>query len=142
MQDFSPLTALGGGALIGAAAVLLLLLNGRIAGISGIVNRAILTPDGDGRRWRLAFLFGLIAAPLIWHAATGAQPVIEIAAPLATLAAAGGLVGLGTAIGGGCTSGHGICGLARVSPRSLWATITFIAVAMVTVFVVRHLIGG
>ncbi len=130
--------AVAGGALIGIAAAGLLLINGRVAGISGILGGAI---KGSSGLWRWTFLAGLIAAGLIAQAfsvpvgsSTG-----EIPASLPTLLVAGTLVGLGTAIGSGCTSGHGVCGIANLSPRSLVATAVFIAVAAATVFVVRHL---
>ena len=130
--------AVAGGALIGIATAGLLLINGRVAGISGILGGAI---KGSSGLWRWTFLAGLIAAGLIAEAfsfpvgsSTG-----EIPASLPTLLVAGTLVGLGTAIGGGCTSGHGVCGIANLSPRSLVATTVFIAVAAATVFAVRHL---
>jgi hypothetical protein len=130
--------ALLGGALIGIATAGLLLINGRVAGISGILGRAV---KGRPGVWRWTFLAGLIAAGLIAQAfkfqvgsSTG-----QIPASLPTLLFAGALVGLGTAIGGGCTSGHGVCGISNLSPRSIVATIVFMVVAAATVFAVRHL---
>jgi uncharacterized membrane protein YedE/YeeE len=131
--------AVVGGAMIGAAAAGLLLVNGRIAGVSGILGNAIRGVEGI---WRYAFLLGLIAAPL-WTPMLGLPYAIaHHRADLAMIALAGLLVGIGTRIGSGCTSGHGVCGIANVSLRSLTATIIFIATGMLTVFVVHHLIGG
>jgi uncharacterized protein len=140
MENFTPIPSLIGGALIGLSAVILFALNGRIAGISGIVGR-LLSGPADDRAWRIAFLAGLVAGPLVAGAFNAAfAPRIETS--LVALVAAGLLVGVGTQLGNGCTSGHGICGLARFSPRSLVATLTFMAVAIATVFVTRHVIGG
>lgn len=140
MLDVSPIPALVGGALIGLAAVLLLLANGRVAGISGIVGGVVEGADDMG--WRLAFIAGLILGPLLTTLILGTPPAIRIDAPLWSVIVAGLLVGFGTRLGSGCTSGHGVCGLARLSPRSLTATLTFMGVAIVVVFVVRHLIGS
>lgn len=127
-----------GGLMIGAAAALLLLANGRIAGISGILGEAL-----AGRRLAegLPFLAGLIGVPAVVGLLSGA-PAIAPAAPYGLIVAGGVLVGIGTRLGGGCTSGHGVCGLSRLSPRSMAATATFIGVAAGTVFVTRHLAGG
>lgn len=144
--DFTPWSALAGGALIGLAASLLMLGNGRIAGISGILGR-LLPPwaAGGDRDWmpRLTFLAGIIAAPLLLQA-SGAWdwPAAWLPGGSLLMAVAGLLVGIGTTLGSGCTSGHGVCGLARLSPRSLAATLTFMAVAVATVFVRRHLLEG
>ena len=138
LSAFSPLTALAGGALIGLAAVLLVLFNGRIAGISGIVA-ALLPPRLRGGAWRLAFVLGLLAAPWLyqWFA-----PLPAAGSPAASplLVLAGLLVGCGTRLGSGCTSGHGVCGLSRLSLRSLAATQVFMATGFATVFVVRHVL--
>lgn len=141
MAPFDPLSALLGGVLIGIASVLLMVLTGRIAGISGIMGGLLSVGVGD-KAWRVAFVAGLIGAPLIF-AATG-QPVGEPDMPASWLviAISGLLVGFGTRLGGGCTSGHGVCGLARFSPRSLVATAIFMAVAVMTVAVARHALGG
>ena len=104
--------------------------------------RGIIGAAAGEAAWRLAFLVGLVAGPVLWGAAGGAVPPVELTAGPLVLAAGGLLVGVGTAIGGGCTSGHGVCGLARLSPRSLVATVTFMAVGVATVFVTRHVIGG
>lgn len=140
--EFTPLAAALGGALIGASAVLLMLLFGRIAGISGILGR-LLPPyrDSDFAQ-AAAFIVGLVAAPLLYTWATGTPVVQTVSDNLPLMAAGGLLVGFGATLGGGCTSGHGVCGLARLSTRSLVATATFMATAIVTVFVVRHVLGG
>lgn len=133
MAAFDPLAAAIGGALIGLAATLLMLLTGRIAGISGILGELA----GSDRAWRIAFLAGMIAAPL--GLSMGGLALRAPAMPgLAVVAVAGLLVGFGTRLGSGCTSGHGICGIARLSPRSLAATMTFVAVAMLVVAITRH----
>lgn len=136
---FSPINALIGGVIIGAAASLFLLLNGRIAGISGILGGLLQAPKSNAV-WRIAFLAGLVIAPSIYQLFT-ALPPISIDASTASLVIAGLLVGLGTQYGAGCTSGHGVCGLSRLSPRSLVATLSFMAAGFATVFVLRHLIG-
>jgi uncharacterized membrane protein YedE/YeeE len=133
--------SLVGGVLIGLSAALLLLVNGRIAGISGIVAHMLGSPD-EGTSWRVAFLVGLVSGPLAFTVITGHAPPVHILARLPVLLVAGLLVGFGTRLGSGCTSGHGVAGLARLSPRSIAAVVTFIAFAMLTVFVARHLITG
>ena len=141
MENFTPESALAGGAVIGLSAVLLMALLGRVAGISGIL-RGMIGPAPGEAGWRAAFLAGLVAGPRLWGAIGGAVPPVELTAGPWVLAAGGLLVGIGTAIGGGCTSGHGVCGLARLSPRSLVATLIFMSVGIATVFVTRHVIGG
>ncbi|EJL94392.1 putative transporter component [Herbaspirillum sp. CF444] len=136
---FTPWTSLAGGLLIGLAVALLILLNGRIAGISGIVG-GLLRPSKGDVFWRIAFVAGLVAAPLAYRL-EAALPAVSIEAGAPTLIVAGLLVGLGTRYGSGCTSGHGVCGLSRRSLRSLAATATFMTAGFVTVFVVRHLIA-
>lgn len=136
---FTPLSATLGGALIGLAAALLLLALGRIAGISGIVAGLLRRPDRTETPWRLAFVLGLLLAPLAWNLVATLPPP-QIAADPPTLVAAGLLVGFGARLGSGCTSGHGVCGLSRLSPRSLAATLSFMATGFLTVFAVRHLI--
>lgn len=140
MAEFAIAPALIGGALIGLAAVLLMALNGRIAGISGIVD-GVLAPLREGFAWKFAFAAGLVLAPLAWWAATGApaQASYPHSAPLVVLG--GLLVGFGTRLGSGCTSGHGVCGLARLSKRSLAATLVFMTAGALAVFLVRQ-IGG
>jgi uncharacterized membrane protein YedE/YeeE len=140
MTEFTPIASTVGGVLIGLASALLLMSNGRIAGVSGIVG-PLLGPAGAARGWRIAFLVGLLGggviAPLLSAEPFGAGPT----GSLLLLVVAGLLVGIGTQLGGGCTSGHGVCGLSRASPRSLVATLSFMAVAAITVFVTRHVVG-
>ena len=140
MTDFTPFQSLLGGALIGLSAVLLMAFHGRIAGMTGILSGVIppLSPDWQ---WRAAFLAGAIVAPLLYTAVGGR---IAFSVPVPTLALAGGgfLVGLGAYFGGGCPSGQGICGIARLSPHSIVAVATFMVTAFATVFIIRHLIGG
>jgi uncharacterized protein len=138
-NSFTPWSALGGGVIIGIAAAMFLLLNGRIAGISGILG-GLLRPTRGDVGWRAAFVAGLIGAPLLYAAFT-AVPVPRIDASTGALVAAGLLVGVGTRYGAGCTSGHGVCGLSRLSPRSLVATLAFMGAGFVTVFVFRRLLG-
>jgi uncharacterized membrane protein YedE/YeeE len=138
-NSFTPMSALVGGVLIGIAAAAFVLLNGRIAGISGILA-GLLKPRRGDMGWRAAFLLGLIGAPAaytLWNS----LPTIRIDAGYGALVVAGLLVGVGTSYGSGCTSGHGVCGLSRLSPRSLAATATFMGVGFVTVFVLRHRFG-
>lgn len=142
MHNLTPLSGLLGGALIGLAAVMLMLLTGRIAGISGIFG-GLLSPAAGDRGWRIAFVAGLIAAPLIASFVTGAAlPSPAMPASLIVIVIAGLLVGFGSRMGGGCTSGHGVCGTARLSTRSLVATAIFMAAAIITVAIARHIIGG
>jgi uncharacterized membrane protein YedE/YeeE len=140
MTDFTPGSALAGGLLIGASASLLLILNGRIAGISGIVA-GLFQRDFREFGWRAAFVVGVVLAPLLYQAGFGPLPPITFDASMGVIAVAGLLVGFGTRLGSGCTSGHGVCGLSRASPRSLLATSVFMVTALVTVFISRHLIG-
>lgn len=138
-NHFTPIAALAGGLLIGLAAAMFVLLNGRIAGISGILGGLLRPAKGDSA-WRIAFVLGLIGAPLV-YLLFAVLPKPEIGAGYGALILAGLLVGIGTRYGSGCTSGHGVCGLSRLSPRSLVATGTFMGAGFVTVFVIRHLLG-
>ncbi|WP_062364884.1 YeeE/YedE family protein [Variovorax paradoxus] len=135
---FTPWTALAGGVLVGAAAAMFVLLNGRIAGISGIVG-GLLRPVRGDVAWRLAFVAGLVAAPMA-YAVVAPWPRPQIDAGYVALVAAGLLVGVGTRYASGCTSGHGVCGLSRLSPRSLAATAVFMGAGFLTVFLMRHLL--
>ncbi len=140
MENFTPVSALIGGLLIGGASALLLWTTGRIAGISGILG-GLLSFDRENRPWRLAFIIGLLLGPFaVSEFGPGIVPV-TIDADIPMLVAAGLLVGVGTRLGSGCTSGHGVCGIGRLSVRSLVATVVFMAAGAVTVYVVRHLIG-
>ena len=136
---FTPWTALAGGVLIGLAAAAFILLSGRIAGISGILG-GLLRPARGDVAWRLAFLAGLVGAPLV-YGLVAALPEVTSAAGTGTLVAAGLLVGVGTRYGAGCTSGHGVCGISRGSPRSIAATAAFMVAGFVTVYVARHLLA-
>jgi uncharacterized protein len=138
--EFAPFSALAGGALIGIASVLLMAFKGRIAGISGITVR-LFPPYGDGEfAGRAAFVAGIIVAPLVWMVFSGTLPLQTIEAGLGMLVIAGLLVGFGSVWGNGCTSGHGVCGLSRLSGRSMAAVATFMTTAAITVYVTRHLI--
>ena len=133
---FTPWAALAGGVLIGLASALFVLLNGRILGISGIVG-GLLRPRAGDMGWRLAFVLGMLVAPgLYWLVVGPTQPRID--ATWGMVVMAGLLVGVGTRYGSGCTSGHGVCGLSRMSPRSLVATLAFMGAGFVTVFLIRH----
>jgi len=138
LGHFTPWSSFAGGVLIGVAAAMLVLLNGRVAGISGIVG-ALFAPRRGDIAWRVAFILGLLTAPLAF-AIVGKTIAPRIDAGLGTLVLAGLLVGVGTSYGSGCTSGHGVCGLSRLSPRSLVATLAFMAAGAATVFVMRHLL--
>ena len=140
MSNFTPVPAAIGGTLIGFAAALLMLTTGRIAGISGIVGGLI--GNADGKSWRAAFLAGLILAPLLAKLVGFTVPMPQMPTSWGVIAGAGLLVGFGTRLGGGCTSGHGVCGIARLSPRSIAATLIFIGTAMVVVAIARHGPGG
>jgi len=135
---FTPATALIGGALIGAAAAAFVVFNGRIAGVSGILG-GLLSPARGDIAWRAAFVAGLVAAPLA-YGVFAALPAIRVDTDIAVLIVAGLLVGVGTRYGSGCTSGHGVCGISRLSPRSIVATLAFMAAGFATVFATRHLL--
>ncbi len=144
-NNFTPWSALAGGALIGLASAIFVLFNGRIAGISGIIGglirpRAIHLSTSD-ISWRIAFIAGLIIAPLIWQLFT-ALPNMQIDSSYVTLAIAGLITGFGTRCGSGCTSGHGVCGISLLSPRSIVATLVFMSAGFVTVYISRHLLGA
>jgi uncharacterized membrane protein YedE/YeeE len=139
MENFTPLSALAGGLLIGLASVWLLAANGRIAGVSGILHGLFAEPPGD-RPWRVLFVLGLILAGFAWHAFAGPAPVRGGFGP-GWAALAGLLVGFGTRLGGGCTSGHGVCGIGRLSVRSFAAVAIFMATGMAATFVMRHVLA-
>ena len=139
-NHFTPWASLSGGILLGLASSLFILVNGRILGISGILGGLLRPVKGDAG-WRIAFIAGMLAAPLLWLAFAGpASPRID--AGWGTVIVAGLLVGVGTRFGAGCTSGHGVCGLSRLSPRSLVATLAFMGAGFVTVFLARHALGA
>ena len=139
MENFTPLSATAGGVLIGISVTLLLLFKGRIGGVSGIMNGALFAPKGD-RIWRLTFLAGLVLGVFVFHLLAPDFTVLRQGYPLLLLGLGGFLIGFGTRMGGGCTSGHGICGIANLSIRSLIATLTFMATGMITVYIIRHIL--
>jgi uncharacterized protein len=142
ITEFTPLASTIGGALIGVSAVMLMLFNGRIAGISGILGRLFPPYDGAHPGGAAAFVIGLLAAPLVYAATADAPFAQTVSGNVGLMTIAGLLVGFGAAYGGGCTSGHGVCGLARLSLRSLIATAIFMTTGFITVFVMRHVGGG
>ena len=139
---FTPLASAGGGVLIGISAVLLMLFLGRIAGATGILAGVIFPKNTDDWSWRAAMVAGMIAAPTIMLALTSQMPVLTVPVSTTSLVVGGLIVGLGVTLGSGCTSGHGVCGLARLSPRSVAAVLTFMATTALTVYVTRHVFGG
>ena len=141
MDTFSPVSAAIGGALIGLSAVLLMALNGRIAGISGVFSGTMFAESGD-RAWRVLFVIGLMSGPLVYMAATGQRPPFEITSNTALIILGGLLVGFGTRLGSGCTSGHGVCGLSRLSPRSMVSVALFMGAGMATVAIAKAVLGG
>lgn len=138
MDTFTPVSSLVGGLLIGLSAAILILFNGRIAGISGILSGAFFSTKHE-KRWRLVFLLGLFASPFIYRLFTE-LPSLDISDNLAKIVLAGLLVGFGTRLGSGCTSGHGVCGIARLSVRSIVATVVFMAAAILTVYITKHVL--
>lgn len=142
LTEFTPLASLLGGLLIGSAAVLMMAFTGRIAGVSAFASRLLPPYAGDQPMLRLAFVAGLILAAPFYAFVTGSEVVLAVTANRALLITGGLLVGFGSVMGSGCTSGHGVCGIARLSPRSLVATAVFMATGVGTVFIMRHLVGG
>lgn len=138
-HNFTPWTSLAGGAVLGLSAALFVLLNGRIAGISGVLG-GLLRPRAGDLAWRVAFVGGLLVAPLVYGLFAD-LPTMQVAAEAPLLIAAGLLVGVGTRLGSGCTSGHGVCGISRLSPRSIVATLCFMASGFLTVFLTHHLLN-
>jgi len=139
---FTPLASLLGGGLIGAAAVALMAVHGRILGATGVLTRAVFYAGLTDWLWRAAMLLGMVSAPVAYWLASGQMPAIQVPVPTLALGLGGLLVGVGVTLGNGCTSGHGVCGMARLSVRSIAATLTFMIAAGVTVFVARHVLGG
>lgn len=139
---FTPYASLSGGALIGLAAVLLMALGGRIFGATGILTGAVMDRRPGDIAWRVALLAGMVTGPLAMLVLTGKLPVIQIPVSTSALIGGGLLVGIGVSFASGCTSGHGVCGIARLSRRSIAATLTFMVTATITVFIIRHVIGG
>ncbi len=139
--EFTPLMSFAGGVLIGLSAVLLMFFQGRIMGATGILSGLITGGVPGDKSWRAAMIVGMIAGPLVVLALTGQMPEVEVPISLPMIVIGGFIVGIGVTFGSGCTSGHGVCGLARLSPRSFVATLTFMVVAIFTVYVIRHVIG-
>ena len=139
---FTPVASLAGGVLIGLAAVLLMLSLGRIAGTTGILMGMFFPADLEDWSWRAAMIAGMVSAPALIYLMTGSMPALAVPSSNTALAVGGAIVGIGVVLGSGCTSGHGVCGLARLSPRSLAATLTFMATTAATVYVIRHVLGA
>ena len=141
MENFTPVSASIGGALIGVSAVMLMAFHGRIAGISGLFSGTVFAAKGD-RLWRVFFVFGIVAAPLVYWLFASDKPAFEMSAGWPLIIAGGLLVGFGTRLGSGCTSGHGVCGLSRLSPRSMVSVALFMAAGMITVAVFNSIMGA
>ena len=140
--SFTPVASLAGGILIGTAAVLLMLVHGRIAGATGILAGALLPSSMADWSWRTAMIAGMVTAPALVFLVSGQMPAIQVPVSTLALIASGLIVAIGVTLGSGCTSGHGVCGMARLSPRSITATLIFMAVTFATVYVTRHMFGG
>ncbi len=139
---FTPVASLFGGVLIGLAATFLMLLFGRVMGATGILSGLVMPASVPDFVWRAVLLAGMLTGPFVVWLVSGAMPVVQVPVSATALIIGGVIVGIGVTFGGGCTSGHGVCGIARLSPRSIAATVTFMAFAFATVFVIRHVIGG
>lgn len=142
MTEFTPFASLFGGLLIGLSAVLLMLVLGRVMGATGILTGFVNPTSGADWSWRAAMLAGMVTAPLVYVAVTGGMPTIEVPVSTPLMLVGGFIVGIGVTLGAGCTSGHGVCGIARLSGRSITATLTFMVATAATVFVIRHVLGG
>ena len=141
MENFTPVSALIGGGMIGLSAVILMAFNGRIAGISGVFSGIAFAPRGD-KLWRILFVVGLVIAPLIYQVISGRAPAFNLDANTPLIITGGLLVGFGTRLGSGCTSGHGICGISRLSPRSIVSVLIFMAAGVLTVIAAKAVLGG
>lgn len=139
---FTPWASLGGGVLIGVASTLLMLFVGRVMGATGVLAGLFQPSSGHNLAWRAALLAGMVTGPAVVWLLSGDMPDVEVPVSTAALVIGGLIVGVGVTFGSGCTSGHGVCGMARLSPRSIVATLTFMAVTFATVFVIRHVIGA
>lgn len=140
--EFTPWASLGGGVLIGVAAVLLMLLMGRVMGATGILAGLLAPSSRNDVTWRVAMIAGMISGPLVVFAVSGTMPEVQVPSSTPLLLIGGLIVGVGVTFGSGCTSGHGVCGMARLSPRSMAATVTFMIFTALTVYVVRHVLGA
>lgn len=139
---FTPFASFGGGVLIGLAATVLMLTLGRVMGATGILAGLLKPASGDDFAWRAALLAGMVSGPIVVLLVTGQMPAVQVPVSVPMMLIGGFLVGVGVTYGAGCTSGHGVCGMARLSPRSFVATLTFMAVTFVTVFIMQHVLGG
>lgn len=142
VTSFTPYASLGGGVLIGVASILLMLTLGRIMGATGILAGLFTSSSKEDFGWRAALLAGMVSAPVLMLLVTGTMPAVEVPVSTMMMVLGGLIVGVGVTYGGGCTSGHGVCGMARLSPRSIVATVTFMIMTGITVYVVRHVVGG
>jgi uncharacterized protein len=140
--SFTPLASLGGGVMIGLAATLLMLVHGRVLGATGILGGLVMPASRADFAWRAALVAGMVCGPVTLWLLSGVWPEVQVTVPLPLLLLSGVIVGVGASFGGGCPSGHGVCGIARLSPRSIVATVTFMASAFATVYITRHVIGG
>ncbi|MCF2872093.1 YeeE/YedE family protein [Octadecabacter sp. G9-8] len=140
--EFTPLASLGGGILIGFAAVLLMANFGRVMGATGILAGVLMPNHSGDRGWRASLLAGMISAPTLYWLISGQTVAVQVPVSTTAMIVGGLIVGVGVTFGGGCTSGHGVCGIARLSPRSLVATVVFMIAAVVTVYITRHVVGG
>jgi uncharacterized protein len=140
--SFTPLASLGGGVMIGLAATLLMLVHGRVLGATGILGGLVMPASRADFAWRAALVAGMVCGPVTLWLLSGVWPEVPVTVPLPLLLLSGVIVGVGASFGGGCPSGHGVCGIARLSPRSIVATVTFMASAFATVYITRHIIGG
>ncbi|UYV35641.1 YeeE/YedE thiosulfate transporter family protein [Rhodobacteraceae bacterium D3-12] len=142
VTEFTPLASVSGGVLIGIASTMLMLIAGRVMGATGILAGIFQPESSSDFAWRAALLLGMVSGPLLVAVITGEMPLVQVPVSLPLLLIGGLIVGVGVTFGSGCTSGHGVCGMARLSPRSIVATVTFMAVTFVTVYLVRHVFGG
>lgn len=142
MTEFTPVASLLGGVLIGLSAVLLMLVLGRVMGATGILTGFVNPASGADWSWRAAVIAGMVTAPLAYFAVMGGMPTIQVPVSTPLMLLGGFIVGIGVTLGSGCTSGHGVCGMARLSGRSITTTLTFMAATAVTVFIIRHVLGG
>ncbi len=142
ITEFTPIQSLFGGSLIGLASVLLMLTLGRVMGATGILAGFFLPASASDWAWRAVILAGMVSGPLVYLAATGAMPAVDVPVSTAAMLVGGFIVGIGVTYGSGCTSGHGVCGMARLSRRSIAATLTFMLTTGITVYIVRHVIGA
>ena len=140
--DFTPFASLGGGILIGIASVLLMANFGRVMGATGILAGFLMPTNRDDWAWRASLLAGMVSAPALYWLVSGQSVVVQVPVSTIAMIVGGLIVGVGVTFGGGCTSGHGVCGIARLSPRSIVATVVFMIAAVATVYVTRHVIGG